>query len=190
MGYTGGVNLYGYTGNNPVNFVDPEGLMGGPGKGEPIKGWTPPLATVPVPRPGWHSGLPGHARWPDYYAVTISGASVFAPAIQIEVDRYGDMYFGYGGSFSTKGTSVSLVERVLNQSTAPCQDELIQWMQGDGVNVMIARYAEFGETWSINGSGNPESATEWGAGTPGVGLTDIITLPPIRWHSGVRRAHQ
>ena len=31
MGYDGGINLYGYVGNDPVNMVDSSGYAGGPG---------------------------------------------------------------------------------------------------------------------------------------------------------------
>ncbi|MCB2184765.1 MAG: hypothetical protein KQH63_22300 [Desulfobulbaceae bacterium] len=34
MGLSGGINLYAYTNQNPVNFIDPEGLLFGVNAGE------------------------------------------------------------------------------------------------------------------------------------------------------------
>jgi RHS repeat-associated protein len=44
MGYDGGINLYAYTQNDPVNRNDPSGLMGGFGHGGPLPGWNPPTS--------------------------------------------------------------------------------------------------------------------------------------------------
>ena len=52
-GFAGGINLYAYVGNNPVNFIDPYGLY--PGQMPPaLPGYDP--AT-------WHSGQWNNGRW-------------------------------------------------------------------------------------------------------------------------------
>ena len=192
------MNLYGYTGNNPVNRSDPSGYMGGPGHGGPghggpghggpghggpghggpIPGWHAPVPGPRPPTPGWHSGKPGSNRPGDYIAFNWSVGLPFLSANgQIEVDRYGDWYSGSGGGVGTPGASCSLVVGTLNQSKIPSKNDLIDWMKGGGINVTGAFGIAGGETWSTDGNNNFIGSTEVGVGTPQISGSTIWTSP-------------
>ncbi|MCP4021329.1 MAG: RHS repeat-associated core domain-containing protein, partial [Desulfobacteraceae bacterium] len=49
----GGLNLYGFVLNNPVNWVDPLGLERKPGKTPPTKAWPKPPRNVAGKKPKW-----------------------------------------------------------------------------------------------------------------------------------------
>ena len=176
MGYEGGVNLYGYTANNPVNEEDSEGYMGGPGHGGAIPGWHPPVTTAPHSGPGFHSGKPGRGRVPDYYACNVSlGIPLISVNGQIERDRYGNWYLGLGGGYGTPGPAFSIVEGTLNQQTTPSQNYLKNWMDGGGVNATGAFLLSGGETFSTDSNYNLVGSTEFGVGWPQAGVSAIYT---------------
>lgn len=156
--------------------MDPLGLLGGPGKGSPIPGWIPPVKTPPADRSGWHSGKPGSGRTPDYYALNYSiGLPILSFNGQVEVDRYGDVYWGNGGGIGTPGVSFSGVGGTLDQKATPTPDELQNWLKGGSVNGTLAYILSAGKTWSTNGNNDFVSATEFGLGTPQISGSAVWT---------------
>lgn len=73
IGEAGGLNLYGYVGNNPVNFVDPLGLL---------------VELYSHPAGGGYS----HA----YLKITPDNPAAF-PEIPMQTDQNGNKFFTLGG---------------------------------------------------------------------------------------------
>ena len=165
IGYDGGLNLYAYVNNDPLNRVDPMGLAGSPG------------------------GL----RTPDYYTLGINVAiptpwtgTLLGVTFQFTVDRYGNTYFGFGGNVGKSATVVSgsFVGGWLLQGTTPSPDQLSNFITSWSANVSGGYWGGGGLTWGNVGSfGLNDFALELGFYTPQVGgsLTYTWQLPWRLW---------
>lgn len=119
IGYAGGMNLYRYCGNNPVNYLDPLGLYS----------WADFAWDIN------HAGLIAHYLIPDYYVL---GGGFWGYG-QVAIDRYGRIYVGIGGSLSYLNFA-SLHAGYVDYA-APCvsnmsnREQLFQFLRGNGTTV-------------------------------------------------------
>ena len=139
----GDLNLYGYTLEDPVNGVDPEGK--------------------------W--------RWPDFLAANVNIAIVtpwtgtlIGWSGTASLDRYGNWYWSpLGGGVGKSATFVSgsVTANWMNQSCQASEEQLNNFLSGNGVNVSVGFWGGVSESWSP-GNG---SATGVGFVTPQAGVS-------------------
>ncbi|CAN7561324.1 RHS repeat-associated core domain-containing protein [Pseudomonas sp. LjRoot263] len=106
----GGINTYGYVGGNPVSYIDPLGL--------------------------W--------RLPDFLAVNINVAipnpitdTYFGWSETASLDRYGNWYGSVLGAELGKSANIitgSITANWINQSCNPTENQLNNFLSGNGVN--------------------------------------------------------
>ena len=66
IGEAGGINLYGFVGNDPVNLVDPFGPTDSRWTGQPGTGFKPPTFQNPINAARYFSGSAAWSRWSLY----------------------------------------------------------------------------------------------------------------------------
>src|SRR4030095_4557155 len=133
IGFAGGdVSLYAYVRNSPLIFVDPFGL-----EKERRECWDEDYATFsavlfPIPRT---KGL-------------------FSVTAQITVDRYGNLYFGVGGSAArgvSRGRSAALMRGFVDDPTGgqrvPNEARLRGFIEGWGTTAIVAVGPAAGRAW-------------------------------------------
>lgn len=172
ISYQGGANLYAYVMNNPTNAKDPTGL----------KNWyavdQPDDPDRPIQGQSWpDSGF----RTPDFFSLQLNAGPMFSWSGQIELDRYGNIYYqplGYGIGKSATILSCSLTAGWINQDGRPSEkkigdvlsDQSINGGGGYGVGVSFSGNRA-GSTTQIGGM-TPQVGASWGyaAKGPNVGV--------------------
>jgi len=129
-------NLYGYTLNDPLNWIDSWGLL----------------------------------RGPDYFSLNINVGIVYVGgSVQFALDRYGNVYFGPGGTVGKAATIVSgsLTAGWLNECGKPDSQRLNDFLTTHSFNAGAGYWGGAGVTWTP-GVG---TATEVGIVTPQGGVS-------------------
>ena len=147
----GDVNLYGYVGNSPVNFIDPLGLD-----------------------KGTCQGLRN-----DYYSVQGSVGPGGGAQFQVTVDRYGRLYFSAGGQVGRSPWLVggSLVRGAIISNGVPSEARLASFLSGGpAFNAGAGAVVGTNVVWSGN-----DVSFESGVMSPqaGVGYTYGWQLPLV-----------
>ena len=167
ISYKGGNNLYAYVTNNPTNGSDPTGLKNLFSQDQPDD------PDKPIDARGWgDSGF----RGPDFFSLQINVGPALGWSGQIELDRYGNIYYQpLGYSFGKSATLVScgLTAGWLNQDGKPSEgrigdvlsDQSVNAGGGYGVGVAFSGN-KAGSTTQIGGM-TPQIGASWGFATKG-----------------------
>ena len=143
IGEEGGLNLYGYVTDNPINYADPLGLWR-------LPDYFSANVNIAIPTP-WTGTLVG---W--------SGTA--------SVDRYGDWFwspFGIGVGKSATAVSGSVTANWLDQCGTPSQAELGNFLSSSGFNASGGYWGGVGQSYTP-GAG---MATGGGFVTPQAGAS-------------------
>jgi RHS repeat-associated protein len=173
--YSGGINLYAYVGNSPVDYSDPSGLERLsytliPGKP------APPVETNPI-------------RLPDFYTFQINLGPPAVPlgwSGQVIVDRHGRIYlqplgFNLGKSFPA-GASAAVTFGWINQRCEPTQKRLNDVLSDQSIGVGGGFFGGGEFTGNRNGS-----TTQIGVLTPQIGGSWGYAFP---WKdTGLEQSH-
>jgi RHS repeat-associated protein len=134
IGLSGGINLFLYTENNPVNLVDPEGLWR-------IPDYVSISINITIPNP-------------------ITG-TVIGWTGQVEMDRYLNVYVSPLGGNIGKSITVASASGTfgwLNVCETPSEEKMNTFLAGHSINISAGNFVGGGLTW-VPGVG---TATEVG----------------------------